>query len=149
MKIRYGFVTNSSSSSFILNFKSKHQVMEELLKDGATRDMAAAINNRILLYGIKLSKKELEQQLRTGYTTEAEYSTFFRSLRDGGKWEDSSLTEQELAEVEAKVKADMEKVKDGTYTVLLDVSDHDEEGSTLEHHVLPQAAALVTCFNNH
>lgn len=149
MKIRYGFVTNSSSSSFILNFKSKHQVMEELLKDGATRDMAAAINNRILLHGIKLSKKELEQQLRTGYTTEAEYSAFFRSMRNGGKWEDSSLTEEELAEVEAKVKADMEKVKDGTFTVLLDVSDHDEEGSTLEHHVLPQAAALVTCFNNH
>lgn len=41
MKIRYGFVTNSSSSSFILGFKSKETMRAELAAEDLTTEQFA------------------------------------------------------------------------------------------------------------
>ena len=142
-------MTNSSSSSFILTFKSKHHMLEELEKDQKTNYMAQAIVSRIEMGGEQLSKKKLESALRSGYTAIAEFDAFMKAMRDGTDWGKVKLTDEAKQWVEDMVSSSMSKVEPGSYVVFLEVGDHDDEGSVLEHDVLPFAKNLVAYFNNH
>ena len=52
MKIRKGFVTNSSSSSFILGFKSEESIKEELQKENLEEEYFE--ESKVFFYNCKL-----------------------------------------------------------------------------------------------
>ena len=80
MKIRNGFVSNSSSSSFLVGFKDIPATEQEMVKmlfgsNNTLRyyenlypaDEIAAIVLRDLLFGSPLSEEEIKEELNSGY----------------------------------------------------------------------------------
>lgn len=143
MKYRMGFVTNSSSSSFNMNFKSKHSVLEELVnKAGIEKGLAEEVAEIVTNSGEKLSKKELKKLLQE----EIKNVVRFENLRRDRDYTFGPLSKEDEAKVSKQVSAIMEKIEDGTYTVAIEVGDHSELGSMLEHDILPYAQPTVIAF---
>ena len=72
MKIRSDFVTNSSSSSFILGFTSENRIKDELLKDS----MSILVEHIVLddvLKAEKFGKEKVEKIIREELSYVARY----------------------------------------------------------------------------
>ena len=72
MKIRKGFVTNSSSSSFILGFKSEESIKEELQKENLEEEYFEEIL-RDVMEAAKLDREDVLE----GYSEEIYYQTLW------------------------------------------------------------------------
>lgn len=73
MKVRNDFVTNSSSSSFILGFTSKDKIEEELL-EGTTSDLLKDVVLKDILETEQFDEKEVENRIRE----EMKYTAIWR-----------------------------------------------------------------------
>ena len=71
MKIRKGFVTNSSSSSFILGFKSEESIKEELQKENLEEEYFEEIL-RDVTEAAKLDREDVLE----GYSEEIYYQMY-------------------------------------------------------------------------
>lgn len=155
MKYRNGFVTNSSSSSFILAFKDKSLIAEELYEEKCLslyqKDWLLercldrpfnSLNECLNVYGIEM-RPIVEFKIRS----ELENKLGFEKMLD---WKAENY-EEFLKLVEDRLSDEVDQLakqlKGLNFFTRVVVSDHGD--SDLEHIIMPQLNCVKACINNH
>lgn len=153
MKIRKGFVTNSSSSSFILGFKSKESIKEELQKENLEEEYFEEIL-RDVTEAAKLDREDVLE----GYSEEIYYQTLWEIEDSLYVPYDKKFEIRETKEFQDKLnKAITDKVSEleedmQGYSVFVEINYSDEDGfkySTLEHHIAPNMNCCLAAISHH
>ncbi len=153
MKIRKGFVTNSSSSSFILGFKSEESIKEELQKENLEEEYFEEIL-RDVTEATRLDKEDILQ----GYSEEIYYQTLWE-IEDSLYVPYSMKFEmRETKEFQEKLNkaitdrtSELEQAMEGC-SVFVEISYSDNDGlmySTLEHHIAPNMNCCLAAISHH
>ena len=151
MKIRKGFVTNSSSS-IILGFTSEENIKKELEAEDLKEYFDEVLED--VMRATKLTKDEILE----GYSEEIYYDT---------RWDleyrldvpyDKKFEIRETKEFQDKLnKAITDKVSEleqdmQGYSVFVEINYSDEDGfryPTLEHHVAPNMNCCLAAISHH
>ena len=171
MKVRQDFVTNSSSSSFILAFDSKEDGAEKI--SAMAKRYGSDYVMQLLhdfMEATPIQKEMFESAVINDVRDDAEFLTDYG---EGSWWASDKPTfqkrwreahpnseyidyydsaEREL-EVDRRTKEILSKIKedigDKEYMVELEYEDHTDVGSALEHDILPEQEFTVRRFNHH
>lgn len=156
MKIRSDFVTNSSSSSFILGFTSEENIHNELF-DGFPEWAAEYfyIVSRDVKSEKHLSKDEVIERARKEFQWNAEWEVqkeYERKHRASYReaWEYTDTAEGK-AEVSAKIDHYINNIiKDMEgKSVFVEVEYDDGCDGELEYGVMPAVGVTIATFNHH
>ena len=165
MKIRNGFVTNSSSSSFIIAYKSEEELNKDIEKvlEKEPFDMSyshlscgdlESKAREYILNGIKngvMSKEEILKELKEEFESEARWK-FFYSKR---QWNFEYLESDEYKNKETEYVNEMikmiEKELEGMgFVSYASFADEDGSiGSYAEHHAVPSLNGTIRRFSHH
>lgn len=171
MKIRMDFVTNSSSSSFILAFKNKEDATLTITESLKHNPMVLGYVLRDITEAKPLDENKLQERLEE---EAAEYAYMKMHYGDGGWWSSSkptfeneflkshpdynSWTMREHPDYIAEKKrlmdiylTDIKKKLDGKpYVVEVEYSDNDGSlFSEIEHDIMPHVNGVVAVCNHH
>ena len=156
MKIRTDYVTNSSSSSFILGFTSEENIQNELL-DGfpkwagkyfytVIRDVQS---ERLLNKDEVIAKAREELLWKARYEVRNEYQRKYdTSYRDAWEYAD---TERGKEAVAAKINHYIENIikdMDGK-SVFVEVEYDDYCNGELEHEIMSEVKSTIVRFSHH
>lgn len=171
MKVRQDFVTNSSSSSFILAFDSKEDGAEKI--SAMAKRYGSDYVMQLLhdfMEATPIKKEMFESAVINDVRDDAEFLTDYgegswwssdkptfqkrwREAHPNSEYIDYFDSPERAAEVERHTKELLSKIKedigDKEYLVELEYEDHTDVGSELEHHILPEQEFTVRRFNHH
>lgn len=172
MKYRSDFVTNSSSSSFVIAFHNKEEGMETIAN--LSKRFGSDYINLLLddfIHATPIEKSTILEKYHEEFCGEAEYDVDTErwgwsrvgrkpTLREkwmqdhpGAKSVDWYESEERKIEIDKQVshysQSLIEAIGDRDYIVELEYEDHTSEGSALEHDILPDQDFTAWRFNHH
>ena len=152
MKIRKGFVTNSSSSSFILGFTSEENFKKELEAEDLKEYFDEVLED--VMRATKLTKDEALEV----YSKEIYYDTLWDLEYRLDVPYDKKFEIRETKEFQNKLNkaitdrvSELEEDMQG-YSVFVEINYSDEDGlrySTLEHHIAPNMNCCLAVISHH
>lgn len=152
MKIRKGFVTNSSSSSFILGFTSEENIKKELEAEDLKEYFDEVLED--VMRATKLTKDEALE----GYSEEIYYQTLWEIENSLYVPYSKKLEIRKTEEFQEKLNkaitdrmSELEEDMQG-YSVFVEINYSDNDGlmySTLEHHVAPNMNCCLAVISHH
>lgn len=154
MKIRKGFVTNSSSSSFILGFTSEENIKKELEAENLKEYFDEVLKDVTGVGTIKLTKDEVLE----GYAEEIYYDTLWELEDRLDVPYDKKFEFRETKEFQEKLnKAIIDRVSEleedmQGYSVFVEINYSDNDGfmySDLEHYIVPNMKCCLAAISHH
>lgn len=152
MKTRKGFVTNSSSSSFILGFTSEENIKKELEAENLKEYFDEVL--RDVTRGIRLTKNEILEE----YSEEIYYDTLWKlenrlDVPYGKRFEIRKTKEfqDELNRAITDRVSELEEDMKG-YSVFVEIDYSDNDGfrySNLEHYIAPNMNCCLAVISHH
>lgn len=158
MKIRSDFVTNSSSSSFILGFRSEEEVDEILNKEISDRNSCYRDELRSEIPNHRYDRNRIIEIYRDDiyYTClwelqdELEYKEHMDYCDVRAAREEAWFEERLDKKIAEKVDKLIQDLQDKPIVVMVNHGDGGEgEDGMLEHHILPDLSCTLARISHH
>ena len=152
-KVRNGFVTNSSSSSFILGFKDEDSIAKTLADDNTCGYFETIYHD--CLESEKMDIETMLDNCRESIYWEVFYNLEYK-LEERMNWNEifeftktdefKKLVEEETDKRINELRKDAEGK---SIFVKVEYEDHSLSGSELEHDIVPYLDCCLEVFSNH
>lgn len=152
-KVRNGFVTNSSSSSFILGFKDEDSIAKTLADDNTCGYFETIYHD--CLESEKMDIETMLDNCRESIYWEVFYNLEYK-LEERMNWNEifeftktdefKKLVEEETDKRINELRKDAEGK---SIFVEVEYEDHSLSGSELEHDIVPYLDCCLEVFSNH
>jgi hypothetical protein len=151
MKIRNDFVTNSSSSSFIVVFKDEEAAKNShtnMIERGLQKEFADVIYKDIL--NEKRSYEETIDELLEGVDVYCEFFAKYPGHSYNRFWETVEYRQLQQEASERILARFKEKVPESSYIAIIEYGDEDGSFySALEHDIMPELDFVYARISHH